>query len=161
VLETLPMPVHYTGGMEPISYGGTFTLERILGTVPVEEDGSAYFELPRHAQPLLRGARRKGPRGETHAELHQRAAGRNPSCVGCHEHRSQTPRADLPRHPGRRQAPARIEPIAGVPDVIDFPRDVQPVLDRPLRRLPRLRKDRRGGPRAGRLILTGDRGPQV
>jgi hypothetical protein len=29
VLETLPMPIHYTGGMEPISYGGTFTLERI------------------------------------------------------------------------------------------------------------------------------------
>jgi hypothetical protein len=46
VLETLPMPVHYTGGMEPISYGGTFTLERILGTVPVEADGSASFEVP-------------------------------------------------------------------------------------------------------------------
>jgi len=46
VLETLPMPIHYTGGMEPISYGGTFTLERILGTVPVEADGSAYFEVP-------------------------------------------------------------------------------------------------------------------
>jgi len=40
VLETLPMPIHYTGGMEPLSYGGTFTLERVLGTVPVEPDGS-------------------------------------------------------------------------------------------------------------------------
>jgi hypothetical protein len=36
VLETLPMPIHYTGGMDPLSYGGTFTLERIVGTVPVE-----------------------------------------------------------------------------------------------------------------------------
>src|SRR5688572_10039941 len=35
VLETLPMPIHYTGGMEPLSYGGTFTLERVVGTVPV------------------------------------------------------------------------------------------------------------------------------
>ena len=46
VLESLPMPIHYTGGMDPISYGGTFTLERIAGTVPVEADRSAYLELP-------------------------------------------------------------------------------------------------------------------
>jgi len=46
VLETLPMPVHFSGGMEPITLGGTFILERILGTVPVEADGSAYFEVP-------------------------------------------------------------------------------------------------------------------
>ena len=36
VLETLPMPVHFTGGMEPMSYGGSFTLERILGAVTDE-----------------------------------------------------------------------------------------------------------------------------
>ena len=49
VLETLPKPLNYGGGMHdfiPISHGGTFTLERILGTVPVEPDGSAHFRLP-------------------------------------------------------------------------------------------------------------------
>jgi hypothetical protein len=46
VLEALPKPVNFSGGQEPLTLGGTFTLERILGTVPVEEDGSAYFELP-------------------------------------------------------------------------------------------------------------------
>ncbi|MEK6779792.1 MAG: hypothetical protein AABY80_08995, partial [Candidatus Deferrimicrobiota bacterium] len=46
VLETLPKPVNFSGEMEPISLGGTFTLPRILGTVPVEPDGSAYFEAP-------------------------------------------------------------------------------------------------------------------
>jgi hypothetical protein len=46
VLESLPKPINFTGGMDPLSYGGTFTLERILGTVPVEPDGSAYFEVP-------------------------------------------------------------------------------------------------------------------
>ncbi|MCG8512237.1 MAG: hypothetical protein MI741_23715, partial [Rhodospirillales bacterium] len=30
VLETLPKPINYTGGMDPLSYGGTFTVERIL-----------------------------------------------------------------------------------------------------------------------------------
>jgi hypothetical protein len=46
VLESLPMPIHYTAGMEPVSYGGTFTLERIVGTVRVEPDSSALLELP-------------------------------------------------------------------------------------------------------------------
>lgn len=35
VLESLPKPINYTGGMH-LSYGGTFTLERVMGTVPVE-----------------------------------------------------------------------------------------------------------------------------
>ena len=46
VMESLPKPINYTGGMDPLSYGGTFTLTRMLGTVPVEDDGSAYFRVP-------------------------------------------------------------------------------------------------------------------
>ena len=46
VMESLPKPINYTGGMDPLTYGGTFTLTRYLGTVPVEEDGSAYFKVP-------------------------------------------------------------------------------------------------------------------
>ena len=41
VLESLPKPINYTGGMDPLSWGGTFTLERVVGTVPVEEDDTA------------------------------------------------------------------------------------------------------------------------
>ena len=47
VLEDLPKPANYHGGgTTPIAHGGTWTLKRILGTVPVAEDGSAYFEVP-------------------------------------------------------------------------------------------------------------------
>ncbi|MHC4570190.1 MAG: hypothetical protein ACYTE3_31115, partial [Planctomycetota bacterium] len=46
VLETLSKPINYSGKMPPISFGGTYTLERIVGTVPVEPDGSAYMEVP-------------------------------------------------------------------------------------------------------------------
>ncbi|MBR3218496.1 MAG: hypothetical protein IKF77_01115, partial [Thermoguttaceae bacterium] len=38
VLETLPEPIHYSGGMDQMSYIGTFTLERIWGTVPVSPE---------------------------------------------------------------------------------------------------------------------------
>ncbi|MDZ7617241.1 MAG: hypothetical protein U1E05_09565, partial [Patescibacteria group bacterium] len=44
ILEQLPKPVQFSGGQEPLSIGGTFALERVLGTVPVEPDGSAHME---------------------------------------------------------------------------------------------------------------------
>jgi len=86
-------------------------------------------------------------------------AGETISCVGCHEHRSQTPRTDFHTTLAVRKAPARIEPVPDVPDVIDFPRDVQPVLSALCSDCHGYEKTVRGGPRAGRLLLTGDRGP--
>ncbi len=55
ILEQLSNPVQFSGGQEPLTIGGTFALERILGAVPVEPDGSAFMELPAGRQSL--GAR--------------------------------------------------------------------------------------------------------
>lgn len=41
-----PKPANFSGGSEPLTVGGSFTLQRVLGTVPVEGDGSAYFDVP-------------------------------------------------------------------------------------------------------------------
>ena len=46
-----------------------------------------------------------------------------------------------------------------MPDVIDYPRDIQPVLDALCVSCHGYEKTAAGGPRAGRLILTGDHGP--
>ncbi len=159
VLETLPMPIHYTGGMEPISYGGTFTLERILGTVPVEADGSAYFEVPAARSVFfvaLDGNDFSVKRMQSFTSVQP---GETLSCVGCHEHRSQTPSVDFHRTVAVSRPAARIEPIRDVPDVFDFPRDIQPVLDALCADCHGYEATSRGGPRAGRLLLTGDRGP--
>ncbi|MBP7949337.1 MAG: hypothetical protein KA004_06750 [Verrucomicrobiales bacterium] len=159
VLETLPMPVHYTGGMEPISYGGTFTLERILGTVPVEQDGSAYFEVPALRSVFFVALDERDMAVKRMQSFTSVQPGETLSCVGCHEHRSQTPRTDFHTTLAVRKAPAKIEPVRDVPDVIDFPRDVQPVLTTLCGDCHSYEKTARGGPRAGRLLLTGDRGP--
>jgi len=159
VLETLPMPVHYTGGMEPISYGGTFTLERILGTVPVEKDGSACFEVPAMRSVFFVALDENDMSVKRMQSFTSVQPGETMSCVGCHEHRSQTPRADFHTTLAVRKAPAKIEPVRDVPDVIDFPRDVQPVLNALCSDCHGYEKTVRGGPRAGRLLLTGDRGP--
>jgi hypothetical protein len=55
--------------------------------------------------------------------------GETVGCAGCHEHRTEAVR---PRPMARAIAkrPARIEPIRDVPDVLDFTRDIQPILNR-------------------------------
>ncbi len=58
-----------------------------------------------------------------------------------------------------RHPPSPVTPIAGVPEVIDFPRDIQPVLDDLCVKCHGYDQTAEGGPRAGRLILAGDRGP--
>ncbi len=159
VLETLPMPIHYTGGMEPISYGGTFTLERILGTVPVAEDGSAYFELPALRSVFFVALDENDLAVKRMQSFTAVQPGETTSCVGCHEARSRSPVTGSPEPVALRQPPTKIERIAGVPDVFDFPRDIQPILDRLCVDCHGYEQTDRGGPRAGRLILAGDRGP--
>ena len=160
VLETLPMPVHYTGGMEPISYGGTFTLERILGTVPVESDGSAYFEVPAMRSIFFVALDETGHGGETDAKLHQRAARRSVRVASAATNTVRKRRApNFHETLAVRKPAARIEPIQGVPAVFDFPRDVQPILDALCTECHGYEKTARGGPRDGRLILTSDHGP--
>ncbi len=159
VLETLPMPIHYTGGMEPISYGGTFTLERILGTVPVEKDGSAYFEVPASRSIFFVALDENDLSVKRMQSFASVQPGETLSCVGCHEHRSQTPRSDFHATLAVRKAATKIEPVHDAPDVFDFPRDVQPVLNALCTDCHGYEKTARGGPRAGRLLLTGDRGP--
>lgn len=164
VLEALPKPVNFSGGWEPISFGGTFTLERVLGTVPVEADGSAHFELPALRSLFFVALDERGRSVKRMQSFVTVQPGESFSCVGCHEPRTETPsnRAD---RPGRALAMARpasqIRPFAkDIPDVFDFPRDIQPILDRHCVACHGYEKSGQGGPRSGGVILVGDRGPQ-
>jgi len=129
VLEPLPKPVNFSGGMEPLTIGGSFSLARIVGTVPVEPDGSARFEAPA-LRPLFFVALDENDLSVKRMQSWCIVQpGEKSGCVGCHEHRTGTAQPEGIRMAMRR-APSRIEPFAGIPDVIDFPRDVQPILDR-------------------------------
>ena len=161
VLESLPKPVNFTGGMDPLSYGGTFTLERILGTVPVEADGSAFFEVPAVRAVFFVALDADDLAVKRMQSFATVEPGESVSCVGCHEARVRTPPSG--REGGKllatRREPSRIAPVAGAPDVFDFPRDVQPVLDALCVKCHGYDKTEAGGPRSGRIILSGDRGP--
>ncbi len=153
VLESLPKPVNFSGGPEPLSYLGTFTLERILGTVPVEADGSAYFELPANRPVFFVALDAKDMSVKRMHSFVSVCPGETTGCVGCHEQRNETARfrGNLA---ALRRRPSRIRPFEDFPDVIDFPRDVQPILDRHCVRCHNYEKH------TGGVVLCGDRGPR-
>ena len=131
VLEQLPGPFHNSPGFDGISMWGGFTLTRILGTVPVEPDGSAHFEVPAMRSLLFVALDESDLSVKRMQSFVTVQPGEVTSCVGCHE-----PRTTAPSNPGRAtlialgRPPSQIEPIAGVPEIVDFRRHVQPILDK-------------------------------
>jgi len=153
VLETLPKPVNFSGTMEPISLDGTFTLPRILGTVPVEPDGSMYIEVPA-LRPLFFVALDENDLAVKRMQSFVSVMpGETTSCSGCHENRTDTARFK-PTLAAARKRPVSIAPIDDVPDVFDFPRDMQPILERHCVGCHNW-EDYEGG-----VVLTGDHGPR-
>ncbi len=164
LMESLPKPINFTGGMDPLTYGGSFTLERVLGTVPVEPDGSAYMELPALRSLFLVALDENDLAVKRMHSFLTVQPGEVTGCVGCHEQRTESflPRGNLM---ALNRGPSRIRPITDCPicrghtGVFDFPRDVQPILDRLCADCHGYDKTERGGPYAGKIVLSGDRGP--
>jgi mono/diheme cytochrome c family protein len=152
VLEQLPKPANFSGGQEPLDIGGTFTLERVLGTVPVEADGSAVMELPALRSLFfvaLDANDRAVKRMQSFVTVQP---GETTGCVGCHEPRTRAPHARPSVLALQRRASVP-EPVPGTPEVFDYPRDIQPILDR------HCVECHQPGRRDGGVELTGDRTP--
>ncbi len=131
VLEQLPKPVNFSGGSEPLTVGGTFTLQRVLGTVPVEPDGSAHFDMPALRSIFFVALDKDEMSVKRMQSFVTVQPGETTSCVGCHERRTQAPHLrDMELLDALKRPPSRIQPYKNLPDVLDFPRDVQPILDR-------------------------------
>jgi hypothetical protein len=168
ILETLPKPVNFSGDYAPMSFGGTFTLERVLGTVPVEEDGSANFELPAMRSIFFVALDEKNMSVKRMQSFMTVQPGERISCIGCHENRGEAPRSPQLTIAMRRP-PSQITPLAEIvgedpvtgdpmPTVFDFPRDIQPILDRHCLACHDYEETEQGGPRAGGIVLSGDHG---
>ena len=158
VVESLPKPINFTGGMDPLTYGGSFTLERVLGTVPVQPDGSAFFEAPAHRSLFFIALDEEDVSVKRMLSFVSLMPGEVTGCVGCHEQRTQSVLTDYDLM-ALRNPPTPIEPIADSPQVFDFPRDIQPILDRLCVDCHGYEATERGGPYAGGILLSGDRGP--
>jgi len=115
------------GGYINAAVEGGWEPKRIIGTVPVEKDGSAVFKIPANTPLILQPVDRQGRACQIMRSWITAMPGENISCIGCHEKRGSSvpPRTYL----AARKQPVAIEPWYGLTRGFDFVRELQPLLD--------------------------------
>ncbi|HOX39126.1 MAG TPA: SUMF1/EgtB/PvdO family nonheme iron enzyme [Candidatus Brocadiia bacterium] len=120
---------HGMGGqINRVGLDGPWDIKRIVGTVPVEDDGSACFTIPANTPISVQPLDAEGKALQLMRSWMTAMPGETLSCVGCHE----TQNSALPQTRNRAliRAPSVIEPWLGPARGFSFEREVQPVLDR-------------------------------
>jgi len=130
-----------------------FTSKRIIGTVPVEEDGSAYFEVPSDIFIFYQVLDENKMMIQSMRSGTVIQPGETQGCVGCHEDRLSTPRVSM-KTMAMMRPPSQIEDWYGPVRGFSFTREVQPVFDRHCVKCHDYGREARK-----RLILAGDRNP--
>jgi len=99
----------------------------VLGTVPVEADGSAYFRVPSGVAVFFQALDARGRAVQTMRGLTYVQPGQTLGCIGCHEPRDTAPVVTRPLAQAR--PPSRLRPGPEGTWPLRFDRLVQPVLD--------------------------------
>ena len=126
VMDDPPMGIRGVPGIQVI---GAAPGKQVLGTVPVEEDGSAYFEVPSKTPLMFQALDAKGRAIQTMRSITYVQPGEVSSCVGCHESRTSPPLPTASWKASAR-APSKITPGPSGSKPFSYPLLVQPVLDR-------------------------------
>ena len=112
-----------------IGYAEQSLARMVLGTVPVEEDGSVYFEAPVGKAISFQLIDQNGVAVQAMRSATYVHPGERLSCVGCHE--SKLSAASPGTHPmAMRRPPSKITPEVGGLEPLNFHRLVKPVLER-------------------------------
>jgi hypothetical protein len=107
-----------------------FENKRILGTVPVEEDGSAYFEVPANTFVFFQALDENGMMVQSMRSGAYVQPGETYGCVGCHENRvGDIPQAAATPKAMKRKAD-KMSGWYGEPRLFSMQREVQPVFDK-------------------------------
>jgi formylglycine-generating enzyme required for sulfatase activity len=114
---------HYFVGME-----GPWDLRRMIGTVPVEADGSAMFHIPANTPVSLQPLDEEGKALQQMRSWLVGMPGEYVSCAGCHESQNSTAAPTLGL--AARKPAVEPTPWRGPKRGFSFVREVQPVLDR-------------------------------
>ena len=114
-----------------VSWQGSYDVKNVLGVVPVEADGSAYFEAPGGKALYFQALDQDGRLVQSMRTFVQSAPGTTRSCQGCHIREDNlAPVASGKRPLAMRRDPAKITPEAWGSGLLAYPTKVQPVLDR-------------------------------
>jgi len=100
----------------------------VLGTVPVEKDGSAYFRAPSGVIMFFQALDENGVALQTMRSATYVQPGQQASCSGCHEQRHSAPEPRLSL--AARRGPSKITPGPEGSWPLRFDTLIQPVLDK-------------------------------
>ena len=150
VFQVLPKtPPHVANQPRP-GYANAVSARLLLGSVPVETDGSVRFRAPARKPLYFQLVDAEGRAVQTMRSLTYLQPGERRGCVGCHEP-PRTVAAPAPVLAARRP-PSRIEPGPDGSRPLSYPRLIQPVLNRHCVRC----HDGTSGPDRSPLVLTGE-----
>ncbi len=128
-LFTYQFAYHGMGGqVNRVGLDGPWDVKRIIGTVPVEADGSAMFSVPANTPISMQPLDQQGKAIALMRSWATAMPGEILSCVGCHEPQNSTPVTGPTIAAG--QPPATTKPWYGPTRGFSFNREVQPVLDK-------------------------------
>ena len=99
-----------------------------LGTVPVEDDGSAYFEAPVDAPILFQALTADGTAFQGMRSITYAFPGETLLCNGCHEQRVGAPPKNA-QPTAMKRKPSPITPEVDGTNPFSYPRLVQPIFD--------------------------------
>ncbi|MGD2174758.1 MAG: SUMF1/EgtB/PvdO family nonheme iron enzyme, partial [Candidatus Brocadiaceae bacterium] len=147
-------------GPDKVGSGGPWEVMRIMGTVPVHEDGSAMFRVPARTPITVQPLDAEGKAVQLMRSWFAAMPGESLSCTGCHEPPSDVSPSTMAA--AMDMGVSDITPWYGPPRGFDFEREVQPVLDRycvtchnaetESEAVPDLRSERHVKPYAGREL---------
>ena len=126
-LFTLNYGYRGLGGHDYLGMESCWDARRILGEVPVYEDGSASFTIPANTPIVLQPLDEQGNAMQLMRSWLVGMPGENQSCIGCHE--SQNTVTPSKRTIAMGKAPAPITPFLGPERPFSFSHEIQPVLD--------------------------------
>jgi hypothetical protein len=128
-LFTYHFAYHNMGGqVNRVGLDGPWDIKRIMGTVPVEADGSAHFRVPANTPISIQPLDADGQALQLMRSWMTAMPGEQLSCAGCHERQNSGPA--VRRTIASSKPPADIRPWYGPTRGFSFRREVQPVLDR-------------------------------
>jgi len=129
IIQLLPKTTPYANN-PAIGFGNQKSARSILGTAPVAEDGSAYFNLPVNIPVYFQAIDDKGMAVQSMRSATYIQPGERLVCQGCHEPRSKA-RGPMSKFPKAMRKPAAdIKPEVAGTNPFSFPILVQPVLEK-------------------------------
>jgi hypothetical protein len=128
VFQVLPKETTHVANQPRIGYANAEPARMLLGTVPVEPDGSAYFRAPAGKPLYFQAVDAHGKAVQSMRSVTYLQPGEQRGCVGCHE----PPNATAPTRPllATQRPPSTILPGPDGTLPLSYPRLIQPVLDR-------------------------------